>query len=936
VARTAVTRLTAATESDLQNCEQEPIHAPGSIQPHGFLLAAAAEDLRITHASANLPGWWGLPAGEVTGRPLRDIIGSEACTAMVKAITSERYAGATVLSRILPLPDSTTGYILAHQNGDQIIVEIEPDRRNTEFESALAKAQSVIARLHGTKSLDALSHQVVQEIRSLTSYDRVMVLRFDAEGNGEIIAEDRAENLHSLAGLRYPASDIPNQARRLHLSQRVRLIPTVDYDPVPVLQGHGLNHPALDMSYCSLRSMSPAYLQYLRNMGVSATLAVSIIQNQQLWGIIICHHNQPLITPPGLRAVCDLVGQFMGNLIAQVEERQNLSAQVERTQHLATIARYIFETGTSITQSFANHADELLRLVGATGAWVSLAGERKAFGNVPNDSIAQEILQTFRADDSDEITAIEDLGHRLPHFRQVAATAAGVLVLPIANHPGDGLIWFRPEVPKTIIWGGDPRHRARIDRNTGIISPRTSFAPVKQVIKGHSARWTESDRQAAQNLRRIILRGLLRQKEAELIRIANTDPLTGLANRRVLHQHIGEWQMSDHQRPAALLFCDLDRFKTVNDSLGHSTGDHLLIEVTKRLSKLVAGKHLLVRIGGDEFVIFCPGVTKTASLALAQDVLKCFEPPFLVNERPHHASASIGVAYSKTPSDNLLREADAAMFEAKRQGSNRAVLFQNNLHKKVLSNLRTEQDLFGALERQELVVHYQPIAALPGGQYVGFEALARWFHPQRGWVAPSEFIPLAEQTGLISKIGRWVAGEAIRHLAALAIPALRMSINVSAHQLYQKSFVSEIKDSLATYNMPAERITIEVTETTLMEDAAVQELVKLRALGCRIAIDDFGTGHSSLAYLQRLPVDIIKIDRSFVKPLGQIPKAESFMRALIALAHTLDLEVIVEGVETETQRRILAAMPCDQAQGYFFGKPQPMSTLDLSRTTADP
>jgi diguanylate cyclase (GGDEF)-like protein len=420
----------------------------------------------------------------------------------------------------------------------------------------------------------------------------------------------------------------------------------------------------------------------------------------------------------------------------------------------------------------------------------------------------------------------------------------------------------------------------------------------------------------------MLTRALLRHTEAALFRLSNTDPLTGLANRNVLAQRIAQWRSAQPFRPAALLFFDLDRFKTVNDSLGHYAGDDLLRATAQRLANLVRGRHLLVRYGGDEFVIFYETVSPDGAMALAQQVLKLFDEPFTVADRPYRAATSIGIAFGGDPQAELLREADAAMYAAKRQGGNRAALFEPALLDRARHRLQAEQDLLLALERGEFSVHYQPIITLSTGRLRAFEALARWRHPERGFISPAEFIPLAEETGQIGAIGDFVMRQAIGQIAKLPDPSLNIGINVAAQQLLTGGFAARLRAALEEHGVAPQRLVVEVTEGTLMAEAGVRELEQVRAIGCRIAIDDFGTGYSSLAYLRRLPVDVIKIDRSFVAPLGEEKDALGFLTAMVQLAHTLRLGVVAEGVETEVQRAMLAEISCEAAQGYFFGRPQ--------------
>ncbi len=914
-----------ATAADLALCANEPIHTPGAIQPFGVLLAICPARFIVTHASENLANLIAIQAMAALGRPVAEILGAEAAGAVEAAIRPDPAGRPTIARFLLPLPGIGQRLAQLQIAKSVLILEIELGPADTAG-PAIHQAQTVLGKLRDTRSLTDLADRVVTELRAFTLYDRVMLYRFDADGHGEVIAEDRHPALEPFKGLRYPASDIPAQARRLYLLARVRVIPDIAYTPVKVV-GPAVAKPGgelspLDMSLCVLRSASPIHLEYLRNMGVASTLAVSIIQDQRLWGMIVCHHQTPRYLPAPVGATCDLIGQLLGLLIAEVDERDRLSQRIDRDASLAGIAQRL-DTRDKILEGLHDAAPRILDIVGATGVVIRLGGICESHGTAPSPEIANAMLETLRPQEGDELIAIDNLAIRHPQFAPWQAIASGVLAMPISNDPGDAVIWFRPEVVQTVSWGGDPNVKAHIEPLTGTLSPRKSFAIWKEIVGGIAQPWTEADLGAAATLRRVLTRALLRHTEAELFRISNSDPLTGLANRTVLNQRLDEWRLAEPPVPAAVLFFDLDRFKTVNDSLGHYAGDDLLRETAQRLNALIRPPHLLARLGGDEFVIFLENVEADAACGVAELVLRVFAAPFTVAGRPHRASTSIGIAHTSTGAVDLLREADAAMYAAKRQGGSRYVLFEATLHEAARLRLRTEQDLFLAIERQEMSVYYQPIVTLPDAKPYGFEALCRWYNAERGWIQPVEFIPLAEETGQITEIGRWVAERAIASLSGLARPDLHLTINVSGRQLMHGMFAEELAGAIAARGIDPTRITVEVTESTLMHDSAVRELALVRELGCSVALDDFGTGYSSLAYLQRLPVDIIKIDRSFVAPLGNDEKAARFVRALINLVHTLGLVVVAEGVETAAQAEMLAEMGCDYAQGYHFGRPSP-------------
>jgi diguanylate cyclase (GGDEF)-like protein len=925
--------LVPATDEDLLRCAQEQIHIPGTIQPHGVLISLPLNEDSVTHASLNLETVTGMSATRAIGAPLDKVIGKRAATAVRQAAAAESNFSTVSVNLTLPCPDGFERHFHVTVVGQQMTIEIESAPALNDGSALLESAQSLMMKMRMTQSLSMLSRLAVEELQARTGYDRVMVYQFDRDGHGEVIAEALAAGMTPYLHLRYPASDIPPQARRLYLMTRLRMIGDVHYQPVPIATNQPADTEPLDLSLCALRSVSPVHLEYLANMGAAATLTISIIQDQHLWGMVVCHHRTPRLPSQGMRAFCEMVGQLFGLMVAEVQERDRLFTLVQADACRARISNRLDE-GKDVLESLAASEAELLKLVGATGAVIRLCGALITVGQAPPPAVARAMLDAMPALNSDELFVFDDFTNRHPDFWEWKTIASGVLFMPLANNYGDGIMWFRPEVIQSVKWGGDPHSKAHLEPLTQRISPRRSFAAWAERVEGQCLPWHESDQRSAGALRRILTRALLRETEAALFRLSNTDPLTGLANRNVLDQRLAQWRAAQPFRPAALLFFDLDRFKTVNDSLGHYAGDDLLRATAQRLTGLVGGRPLLVRYGGDEFVIFYETASPQDALILAQQVLALFEEPFTVADRPYRTATSIGVAFGGDPEAELLREADAAMYAAKRQGGNRAVMFEPSLHERARDRLRIEQDLLLALERGELSVHYQPIVDLPGGELRGFEALARWQHPERGFISPGEFIPLAEETGQIIAIGHFVMCQALDRLASLPDPELRMCINVASQQLLTPGFSERLQVAMADRGLTPSRVVVEVTESTLMAEAGVRELERVRALGCSISIDDFGTGYSSLSYLRRLPVDIIKIDRSFVAPLGQEADSIGFLAALVQLAHTLRLRVVAEGVETAAQVELLAANGCDKAQGYFFGRPQ--AECDLGRLEVRP
>jgi diguanylate cyclase (GGDEF)-like protein len=411
---------------------------------------------------------------------------------------------------------------------------------------------------------------------------------------------------------------------------------------------------------------------------------------------------------------------------------------------------------------------------------------------------------------------------------------------------------------------------------------------------------------------------------AEETRLAHSDPLTGLGNRAQLAAEVaGAQRRLRGSGRLALLLLDLDGFKAVNDSLGHAAGDRLLVQLAERLCAAVGPQDVVARLGGDEFAVLVDEAAPGAGLRTAHRVLDALAAPVDFEGRVVRVTASIGVVEQAARSpDDVLRDADVAMYAAKSAGKACVRLFEPAMRRAVVARAELEADLRHALDREEFVVQYQPVVDLESREATGAEALVRWRHPRRGLLPPGAFVPLAEETGLIGQLDRWVLEEACRTAAGWQRlrPGVTVGVNVTADRFAHTDLVGAVADALADTGLPPHCLTLELTETALVADAeaTISRLGALDALGVPVAIDDFGTGYSSLAYLHRLPASILKIDRSFVQGLGVNAESTALVRVILGLAETFGLRTVAEGVETESQRALLRALGCTSAQGYLF------------------
>ena len=434
----------------------------------------------------------------------------------------------------------------------------------------------------------------------------------------------------------------------------------------------------------------------------------------------------------------------------------------------------------------------------------------------------------------------------------------------------------------------------------------------------------------------------LRSSEDRLIHQATHDPLTGLANRTLFRERVGRAMSAiRNDRTIAVMYIDLDNFKDVNDGLGHDAGDQLLGAIAERLLNATRGSDTVARLGGDEFAILLRGVRSQNEVVIVADrVLRSLDVPLGVAATDVRVGASIGIAFgdAQSTAEDLLRQADVAMYAAKHGGKGGYVIFEQAMHKAALERLVLETDLRAALDRGELELHYQPVVDLSSRTIVGAEALIRWRHPERGLVSPADFIPLAESTGLIIPIGRWVLSEACRQAAEWQRVAsngrrdgraprepFKIGVNISAWQVQHPTMVESVREALRESGLHPSMLMLEITESVMLRDTNVtlSRLRELKALGLSLAVDDFGTGYSSLSYLQRFPIDVLKIDKAFVDPLGASGDMASLTRAIVALGDALGLQMVAEGIERSEQVEGLRFLGCPIGQGFLFSRPLP-------------
>lgn len=835
-------------------------------------------------------------------------------------------------------------------------------------------------RIRQSLELHEILHTTVQEVQFLLKTARVKIYRFAADGSGEVIAESiDSDRLPSLLGLHFPAEDIPPPVRAMFIKARQRVMVDVAAQHQMLSQ---LDSPDTgEMATADIRYLpvDPCHIEYLSNMGVASSLVLPILDQHQLWGLLVSHHIESRhFSEPELKIVQLLVEHVsiaiaQSNLLNAVRQQASheallnrISCLLQSSVNIADIRQTVLEVsvealkgsgGRLYISTDANGQAELytcgnqptLNQLEENACWQQLMGLSKTTdpANAYEAAVAAWELMAdpsarFKADTDNsavisnqsipQLYSIADL-YQEPLLQSLVSAFERTPIRSILIEPMQYrqqcvgcLSIFRNEIETETLWAG------RLQPDERNVRPRESFAAWCETKKGQAQTWSLDDIKLAQSIGTHLYMAVMQKHVESTIRYqASHDQLTGLPNRSLFYDRLS-LALANLQRQGELLavmFLDLDRFKLINDTLGHAAGDQLLQSMAQRLQGCLRQGDTLARWAGDEFTILLSQISSTDAARIAQRILDALNEPFQIQGQELHVKASIGITlapYDGEDVEMLLKNADTAMYRAKQQGKNNYQLYAPSMNTKGRERLRLENNLHKALERDEFLLYYQPQVNLNTNQIVGMEALIRWQRDGSGLIKPSQFIPLAEETGLIIPIGEWVLRTACaqsRTWQLSGAPPFRTTVNLSVRQFQQSNLVQTITQVLQETQLEPKYLELEITETIAIQDIelTISVLQELKTMGIHIGMDDFGTGYSSLSSLRYLPLDTLKIDQSFIQNLTIHPSNLAIITSIIALGHGLNLKVIAEGVETAAQMQFLRSVQCDNVQGYFISRP---------------
>ncbi|MFC7332755.1 EAL domain-containing protein [Rhodocista pekingensis] len=855
------------------------------IQPHGWLLVLDRDTGRIVQASANIAELTGRAAADCLGLTVAELLGPPVADPLARAMLG---AGDSVgpFDCRLPCGDRPRElWGLGHRQPTGLLLELVPNENPANTGPLLAGLCGAVRSYRSSPGIDTLLRAAVADLRRTIGYERALAIRFDRQGNALMVVEDSAVSAGSMLGERVAATLIPAESRAHWETTRLCAVPDVLEATVPLVPAlNPLTGQPPDMTRLALRPGSPGLSAYVQERGVRAVLLVSLMSGGRLWGLLAGFDPQPRRLSPSVCALAEALGEIAAAQISVMEERASAGARLAASRSIERLTAAL-RANHDLAAAVEERRDDL-HILFAPDAWVAyIDGEMRSEGTPPSPGWLMEMLERTDVERRDGVVAAcepEAPGDYRAVLRIEAAPDAWLLILRRSPEP-----WTAGELDSA-----QELHRLMVERHAELYRVRT---------------------------------------EMRLHRLAFYDPVTELPNRSFLLQDL-QRALAVGEDPA-LLIISLDRYKTLAGSLGFTAADRLVAAVARRLEGCLGPGDKLARVDGGEFAVLVPAARGAEGAGLiSHAVREALRNPVEVEGREVFVTASLGVVSSAQAHGlpmEVLRNAEIAALEAESSGGG-----TRSFEAAMRARLTERYDLYDRLRRAVyfsggIRTAYQPIVDLADGRLLGFEVLARWQDPDRGEISPSEFIPIAEETGLIVPLGNQILMQGCRQIGRWnklrPDCPLYVSVNLSPYQMDpgRIDLARWVRGVLELTGADPSWVKLEITESGLIANAsnAVEVLHRLRDLGVGLAIDDFGTGYSSLSYLQRLPVESIKIDRSFIAGMGESVQGTELVRTIVQLARILGFSVVAEGIETPDQLEQVRALGCGRGQGFHFAKP---------------
>ena len=906
-------------EGPFGDCKNAILQNLGDVQAHGVLVAVDAESNRIEYCSAN--------SADLLGTEPADLLGHRGLDWL-----PANWSGLSALANREGIPDfcdfagSNPLIVVGHRQGAHLIFEFERAGAGPGHWWNHAARTRFVTQLSAVHTIEQCREFLVNQVFERSGYDRVMMYQFLPDWHGEVVHERCRPGVGGFLGLRFPATDIPPNARQLFTLNWQRAIFDVESEPSPVLKCAESAEP-LDLTYSTLRSAHPAHIQYLKNMGVQASLTLSMVVNGKLWGLIACHHlcsrALPIEDRLTFEEMARLVSLHLTNLLGLMEQQTgaDMRRQLSRLQGAMSAA------GEDAASALAQNLGKVRETFGAGGAWLRFEGKDFFTGRVPDKLSLAPLRDFLDRFPREQVSHYDALPQALQPYRALAANASGVLFIPLGS--ADFIALVRPEVIETLNWAGKPQGLEDNPELAGRpLTPRNSFAVWSQRLRNTAEPWTGTELEFGEKTRIDIQLFLA---TARLEQIALHDPLTGLANRLLFERRLQQEIRHSITRSSAfaVYMIDLDRFKQVNDTLGHGAGDQLLTEIAARLMGAVRPADTVARLGGDEFAILQTGIdNRTGATSLAEKIVQLASRPYIILGQTVEIGVSVGI--SLYPSDTieeseLLEYADLALYQVKRSGRNAYSMYAPGMRVAESRGAYGEQ-LARALRDDEFRLNYQPIVDARSGELRGLEAFLCWHRPGLADLAAGEFMEQVEQQRLGAAVGEWVMDAVFQQYQEWLCEGLSMvpiTINIGNAQFVSQDLLGQIEKLGARYETGWQWLRLDIKEQAVLSDVgrAVRKLATLRDAGVGANLDNFGRGFVPLGYLTQLPFRGIKLDAVLFEDGSRRRHFNALFNVVQSIAQVFGAQLAVTRIESVEMRETLKNQRIDLLQGYAIARP---------------
>jgi diguanylate cyclase (GGDEF)-like protein len=908
------------TNAPFGNCKTAELQHSNHVQSFAGLVVIDKRTQRICACSANIGEFLDKSPDELLGHPWNMAFSADQLPSLFKPADTPGQQLAHIEKFAI---HERAMLIASHSVHNVTLVEMERyqgDPHSFEFADRVSYLQALAA----TETAESAANSLMTAVASINQYDRVMLYKFLPEWHGEVIGECLKPGVPGYLGLRFPATDLPANVRRLYVVNWQRLIAEVQAQTVEVIRV--ADCPTIDFSFSQIRAVHPVHIQYLKNLGVEASFSVSVMVGTRLWGLIVCHNLTPKTVSLDRRQLCEelarTAGIHMTGMNALQTERQRAALRVNVAAILGALRA---ENGNK--RSIASQLLQIRQTFRAQGVLAHLDDQDFHGGDIPDDVSLSALRNSLETADKLTVAARRSIIPSLAKHPALVRFASGTLFIPLTGQ--DFLLLMRPEQIERVNWAGKPQGYSDGGEEIAQLTPRASFQTWSEQVKGTSEVWEDVEIESAAEMRDVLIEYIDR---CQLETMALRDPLTGLANRPMFERALQEaikLAIKDNML-AAVFMLDLDRFKAINDTMGHAAGDELLIQVAQRLTALMRARDTVARLGGDEFAILGVDLRQAEDAdRTAARIIADIHKPFTIQGHSIEIGVSIGVSMCPihaTERSELLENADLALYEAKGAGRNTFKAFTDAMLSDADQKESVRHGLIEAMRDGSMFLAYQPIVSAKTRALQSFETFARWRHPVKGELAARDFLPFVEQCQLLTPFAEWGIRLVLQQgktWMRSALPLLPVSLNLSARQFLSLDLVGVCASMSRELDIGLEWLRFDVEETVLQADfpRAAEKIAALFQLGILINVDHFGQGLVPLNRICEVKLNQLKITNKYFETGPGMNRNDALIAIIHQVGRVLRVPIVATQIETEAMVLRATSAGIDYLQGDLISRP---------------